>query len=259
MAEHRGLAITALALGIVGLFTAGLLVVGSLVGLALAGAVLARAPARDRDVAWAALAANVFALFTILPLGGALFAYRATVGPLPLVDPQPLPEVAAPSGMGEELELAVPPPPPPPPPPPSTRPATGPRGTPRTADEPGSSQASSAAPPTARPGAEGGEAPDPSSLAPVRVGGQIEPPRKTHNVNPVYPQAAKRKRVEGVVILECTISPQGKVVEVKVLRSIPLLDQAAIDAVEQWEYSPTLLNGVPVPVIMTVTLNFKLS
>ena len=63
----------------------------------------------------------------------------------------------------------------------------------------------------------------------------------------------------GVVILECTISPQGKVSDVKVLRGIPLLDQAAIDAVKQWVYTPTLLNGVPVPVIMTVTVNFKLS
>ena len=66
-------------------------------------------------------------------------------------------------------------------------------------------------------------------------------------------------RVQGVVILECTISPQGKVTDVKVLRGIPLLDQAAIDAVKQWVYTPTLLNGVPVPVIMTVTVNFRLS
>ena len=63
----------------------------------------------------------------------------------------------------------------------------------------------------------------------------------------------------GVVILECTISPQGKVSDVKVLRGIPLLDAAAIEAVKQWVYSPTLLNGVPVPVIMTVTVNFRLS
>ena len=70
---------------------------------------------------------------------------------------------------------------------------------------------------------------------------------------------AKQARVQGVVILECTISPQGKVTDVKVLRGIPLLDAAATEAVKQWVYSPTLLNGVPVPVIMTVTVNFKLS
>ena len=55
------------------------------------------------------------------------------------------------------------------------------------------------------------------------------------------------------------IGPDGKIQAARVLRSIPLLDQAALDAVKQWEFTPTLLNGVPVPVIMTVTVNFKLS
>jgi protein TonB len=102
------------------------------------------------------------------------------------------------------------------------------------------------------------DAPPPPTQA-VRVGGQIKEPKKLKNVPPVYPDIAKQARVQGVVILECTISPQGKVTDVKVLRGIPLLDQAAIDAVKQWVYTPTLLNGVPVPVIMTVTVNFKLS
>jgi protein TonB len=75
----------------------------------------------------------------------------------------------------------------------------------------------------------------------------------------VYPPIAQSARVQGVVILEAVIGPTGKVQDVKVLRSIPLLDQAAIDAVRQWEYTPTTLNGVPVPVIMTVTVNFTLS
>jgi len=60
-----------------------------------------------------------------------------------------------------------------------------------------------------------------------------------------------------VVIVEATIGPDGKVIDAKVLRSIPLLDQAALDAVQQWEYTPVLLNGVPVPVVITVTINFK--
>ena len=55
-----------------------------------------------------------------------------------------------------------------------------------------------------------------------------------------------------------TIGPDGRVQDVRVLRSIPLLDAAAIEAVKQWQYTPTLLNGVPVPVIMTVTVNFTL-
>ena len=65
--------------------------------------------------------------------------------------------------------------------------------------------------------------------------------------------------VEGVVILEVLIDEQGTVSDTRVLRSIPLLDQAAIDAVRQWEFAPMLLNGVPTPVVMTVTLKFTLS
>jgi protein TonB len=93
----------------------------------------------------------------------------------------------------------------------------------------------------------------------VRVGGNIKPPQRTKNVNPVYPPIAQSARVQGIVIIEATIGQNGRVTEARVLRSIPLLDQAALDAVRQWEYSPTLLNGVPVAVIMTVTVNFTLN
>jgi protein TonB len=65
--------------------------------------------------------------------------------------------------------------------------------------------------------------------------------------------------VQGVVILEAVIGVDGRVSDARILRSIPLLDQAAIDAVQQWEYTPTMLNGVPVPVIMTVTVQFTLA
>jgi TonB family protein len=100
--------------------------------------------------------------------------------------------------------------------------------------------------------------PPPPPVAPVRVGGNIRPPTKIKNVNPVYPSIAQSARVQGVVIVEATIGPDGKVSDARVLRSIPLLDQAALDAVRQWVFTPTLLNGVPVPVIMTVTVNFTL-
>ena len=100
--------------------------------------------------------------------------------------------------------------------------------------------------------------PPPPPAAPVRVGGNIKPPTKTKDIRPVYPPIAQSARVQGVVIIEATIGPGGKVQDARVLRSIPLLDQAALDAVRQWEYTPTLLNGVPVPVIMTVTVNFTL-
>ena len=83
-------------------------------------------------------------------------------------------------------------------------------------------------------------------------------PTKTKNVQPVYPPIAQSARVQGVVIIEATIGADGRVKDAKVLRSIPLLDQAALDAVKQWQFTPTLLNGVPVPVIMTVTVNFTL-
>src|SRR5438034_7374670 len=100
--------------------------------------------------------------------------------------------------------------------------------------------------------------PPPPPAAPVRVGGNIRAPQKTKDVKPVYPAIAQSARVQGVVIIEATIGPTGAVQEAKVLRSIPLLDAAALDAVRQWQFTPTLLNGVPVPVIMTVTVNFTL-
>lgn len=96
-----------------------------------------------------------------------------------------------------------------------------------------------------------------AKAAAVRVGGKIEPPIKMNDVKPVYPAIAQNAGVTGAVIIEATVGADGRVIDAKVLRSIPLLDQAALDAVRQWEYKPTLLNGVAVPVIMTVTINFK--
>ena len=96
-----------------------------------------------------------------------------------------------------------------------------------------------------------------AKAAAVRVGGKIEPPIKMNDVKPVYPAIARNAGVTGVVIIEATIGADGKVIDATVLRSIPMLDQAALDAVRQWEYRPTLLNGVAVPVVMTVTINFK--
>jgi periplasmic protein TonB len=114
--------------------------------------------------------------------------------------------------------------------------------------------------PTARPRPVATHAaPAPEAPRTVRVGGSILEPRKLKNVSPVYPATAKQARVQGIVILECTIGADGRVKDVKVLRSVELLDAAAVDAVRQWVYTPTLLNGVPVSVIMTVTVNFKLS
>jgi periplasmic protein TonB len=93
----------------------------------------------------------------------------------------------------------------------------------------------------------------------MRAAGRVVEPRKLHDVPPVYPEAAKQARVQGVVILECTISNEGRVTDVRVLRGVPLLDVAAVDAVKQWSYTPARLDGKPVPVIMTVTVNFRLN
>lgn len=92
----------------------------------------------------------------------------------------------------------------------------------------------------------------------VRVGGGIRPPTKTKHVAPAYPREAQEAGVTGVVILEARIEADGRVVNARVLRSIPQLDQAALDAVKQWEFTPTLLNGVPTPVMMTITIQFSL-
>jgi protein TonB len=100
--------------------------------------------------------------------------------------------------------------------------------------------------------------PPPAPQKPVHLSSGMQVPRKLANVDPVYPRVAQTARIEGVVILEATIDTRGRVIDVRVLRSMPLLDQAAVDAVRQWIYTPTLLNGVPVPIVMTVTVNFKL-
>jgi protein TonB len=99
---------------------------------------------------------------------------------------------------------------------------------------------------------------DPPPRVPLRVGGALNPPRKIVDVLPVYPPIALAARKEGVVILEAVIGEDGRVTDVKVLRSEPLLDQAAIGAVRGWRFTPTTLGGVPVPVVMTVTVEFRL-
>jgi protein TonB len=97
------------------------------------------------------------------------------------------------------------------------------------------------------------------SLPPMRVGGIIRQPQKTHHVAPVYPEIARSARVSGLVILEAILAEDGTVRDLRVLRSVPLLDAAAIAAVREWRFTPTLLNGTPVAVVMTVTVAFNLN
>lgn len=78
-------------------------------------------------------------------------------------------------------------------------------------------------------------------------------------VKPVYPPLAKQARIQGVVVLEAVISKQGTIDNLRVITGHPLLIQSAIDAVKQWQYKPTLLNGEPVEVVTTITVNFAFS
>jgi len=95
-------------------------------------------------------------------------------------------------------------------------------------------------------------------LQPLRVGGNIRTPTKVKNVSPVYPADAQSARLQGVVILEALIGPEGRVENARVLRSIEQLDAAAVAAVSRWEFTPTQVNGAAAAVLMTVTVNFTL-
>ena len=94
--------------------------------------------------------------------------------------------------------------------------------------------------------------------AKVPVGGVVKAPSKIFDAAPVYPAIAQSARVQGIVIIQATIGVDGQVIDATVLRSVPLLDDAALAAVRQWRYTPTRLNGAPVAVVMTVTVHFRL-
>ncbi len=128
---------------------------------------------------------------------------------------------------------STPPPPPPPPPPPARK------------------GSMAMAPPPPPP-------PPPSDREPLRIGPGMTVPTKIRDVRPIYPEIALAAKVSGVVIIEATIDETGAVRTARVLRSIPLLDEAALNAVKQWQFTPTLLNGAPVPVVVTMTVNFTL-
>jgi len=179
-------------------------------------------------------------------------------------------------------------PPPPPPPPPAARAVAATRVVPKTpAAAPAGFVAPVEIPTEIRPeegldlggtdggvagGVEGGvpggvvggvvgglpDAAPPPPVAPVRVGGDVHEPRKVLDAVPVYPELAANARVEGLVIIEATIDARGRVVNASILRGVPMLNEAALEAVRKWVYTPTLLNGVPTPIIMTVTLTFRL-
>jgi protein TonB len=100
--------------------------------------------------------------------------------------------------------------------------------------------------------------PDPPRQGPVRVADLPVAPRKTVDVRPIYPELARMARVEGTVVVEAVLDPSGRVTQLRVIKSIPLLDGAAMDAMRQWRYTPSLYGGRPVSVLMTITMRFTL-
>lgn len=101
--------------------------------------------------------------------------------------------------------------------------------------------------------------PPPKPAGPIRVGQLVQPPRKIADARPIYPEIARIARIEGTVVIDAIIDPTGRVDHLRVVRSVPPLDAAALDAVRQWRYTPSVLNGEPVAVLMTVTVRFTLS
>lgn len=209
------------------------------------------------------------------------------VVPLMLVT-HTLPEVPT---MMAFVATAPPPPPPPPPPPAPVRPQTAAKAVPSASPNAAPVEAPSRIEPEVpaaaagddEEGVEGGveggvpggiaagivggipdEAPPPPpppappARGPVRIGGQIQQPALIKRVEAVYPDLAVKASIQGTVILEAIVDENGEVQTVKVLRSIPLLDKAAIEAVRQWRYSPVLLNGTRVPFILTVVMSFSI-
>jgi TonB family protein len=101
--------------------------------------------------------------------------------------------------------------------------------------------------------AESPSAPTPA----VRVGGAIKEPQKVKSVPPDYPDDASRAGLAGQVVVECVVDLKGAITDARVLKGVPPLSDAALNAVKQWRYTTTLLDGKPVPVVMTVTVNFN--
>jgi protein TonB len=101
--------------------------------------------------------------------------------------------------------------------------------------------------------------PPPAPKKPFRVGGAIRAPVRVRNVMPIYPAIAQAARISGSVTIDAVIGTDGAVRDARVLSGTPLLNQAALDAVRQWRYTPTMLNGEPVQVVMTVTVDFRLN
>jgi periplasmic protein TonB len=104
------------------------------------------------------------------------------------------------------------------------------------------------------------EPPPPAAVqGPIRITKGVTPPRRIVYVQPVYPPIAQANRISGRVVIEAIIGPTGEVRSTRLIQSVPFLNDAALTAVRQWRYTPTLLNGVAVSVILTVSVDFMLT
>jgi protein TonB len=201
---------------------------------------------------------------------------------VPILTSESNPEVSAGvrAFLVEPLSIA------PPPPPPAARPAAAPSVVPKPEPQQQAFVAPVEVPTEIRPeealdlgGAENGSAdgveggvpggvvggivgglPEaPARAAPIRVGGTVREPKRLVSVQPVYPELAMKAKLQGTVIIEATVNERGRVVNVNLLQGAPMLTDAALEAVKKWVYTPTLVNGMPTPIIMTVTVHFRLS
>lgn len=97
---------------------------------------------------------------------------------------------------------------------------------------------------------------EPDENGVYRIGGSVKAPARVGT--PQYPPDARAAGIKGTVVAEIVVDPSGNVTDAKVVQSIPLLDEAALQAVRNWHYAPTVVNGQPVPVRIIVTVNFTL-
>jgi protein TonB len=109
-------------------------------------------------------------------------------------------------------------------------------------------------------GGTGAGLPPPPKVAPsrIRVGGNVAQANLIHMVNPQYPAIAKTAHISGTILLHAIIGKDGTVQNLQYISGPPLLMQSAMDAVKQWRYKPTLLNGDPVDVDTTISVVFTL-
>lgn len=95
-------------------------------------------------------------------------------------------------------------------------------------------------------------------LKPIQIAKGDKGPVLTYEVKPIYPPEAKATKAQGIVEMEAIVDTNGRVAAARVVKSIPEFDQAALDAVKQWQFQPALLNGAPVSVICNMEMSFRL-